>query len=203
MYQTQRPSRSEFVAIRTLQYHVRRGGDPGARPTGAPGVRAHGWMDVGASYQFVVDALSEAFFQGRQIIAPDWRGFGLTAAPTPADHYHFADYLADLDQLLDHYAPGQAVDLVGHSMGGNIAMLYAGVRPQRIRPLGHLGGFGMAARQPSQAAARYAQWMDDLRRLERGEITLKGYDSADGVARRLMKTNPRLSPDKAQGLAQH
>ena len=203
MYQTQRPSRSEFVAIRTLQYHVRRWGDASASPTGAPLVLAHGWMDVGASYQFVVDALSEAFFQGRQIIAPDWRGFGLTAAPTPADHYHFADYLADLDQLLDHYAPGQAVDLVGHSMGGNIAMLYAGVRPQRIRRLVNLEGFGMPASQPSQAAARYAQWMDDLRRLERGEITLKGYDSADGVARRLMKTNPRLSPDKALWLAQH
>jgi pimeloyl-ACP methyl ester carboxylesterase len=45
----------------------------------------------------------------------------------------FADYLADLDMLLDHYAPGQAVDLVGHSMGGNVAMMYAGVRPERIR----------------------------------------------------------------------
>lgn len=72
----------------------------------------HGWMDVGASYQFTVDALQRE----RRIIAPDWRGFGLTTG-APVDHYVFADYLADLDLLLDHYAPGEAVDLVGHSMG--------------------------------------------------------------------------------------
>ena len=33
-------------------------------------------------------------------------------------------YLADLDFLLDHYAPEQTVDLVGHSMGGNVVMIY-------------------------------------------------------------------------------
>jgi pimeloyl-ACP methyl ester carboxylesterase len=62
----------------------------------------------------------------------------------------FADYLADLDQLLDHYAPGEAVDLVGHSMGGNVAMMYAGVRPARIRRLVNLEGFGMPATRPAR-----------------------------------------------------
>jgi pimeloyl-ACP methyl ester carboxylesterase len=114
----------------------------------------HGWMDVAASYQFVVDALSDAFAQGRQIIAPDWRGYGQTALPG-TDNYWFPDYLADLDTLLDHYAPEQPVDLVGHSMGGNVVMLYAGVRPQRIRRLINLEGFGMPATRPSQAPGRY------------------------------------------------
>ena len=201
MYQELQPARSEFVPIRQLNYHVRLWGP--ATSNLPPLVLVHGWMDVSASYQFVVDAFSQAFAQGRRIIAPDWRGFGLTAPPVPTDHYFFPDYLADLDQLLDHYAPGTPVDLVGHSMGGNVAMFYAGARPARVRRLVNLEGFGMPASKPTKAPKRYAEWMDELKALQRGEMALKTYDSADGVARRLMKTNPRLPQDKAQWLARH
>ena len=200
MYQVKRASRSEFVPIRTLPYHVRLWGE--ATPGLAPLVMVHGWMDVAASWQFVVDAFSEAFAAGRTIIAPDWRGFGQTGLPG-TDNYWFPDYLADLDFLLDHYAPDQPVDLVGHSMGGNVAMLYAGVRPGRIRRLVNLEDFGMPATRAAQAPGRYAKWMDELKALHRGEMALKPYDDADGVARRLMKTNPRLDRDKADWLATH
>jgi pimeloyl-ACP methyl ester carboxylesterase len=200
MYQVKRQSNSEFVKIRNLNYHVLSWGKP--TPGRAPLVMVHGWMDVGASWQFVVDALSEAFMQGRQVIAPDWRGYGLTECQGH-DNYWFPDYLADLDFLLDHYAPDQPVDLVGHSMGGNVVMLYAGVRPERIRRLINLEGFGMPATKPSQAPKRYGKWMDELKSLHRGEMALKTYDHASGVARRLMKTNPRLGADKAEWLAQH
>lgn len=196
MYQALEASRSEFVPIRNLNYHVRVWGEPD--PDRAPLVLVHGWMDVAASWQFMVDALAG----DRWIIAPDWRGFGLTRAAGPApDSYWFPDYLADLDALLDHYAPDQPVDLVGHSMGGNVVMVYAGARPQRIRRLVNLEGFGMPATRPAQAPGRYAQWMDEVKALHRGEQTLKAYDSPDAVARRLMKTNPRLAQDKADWLA--
>jgi pimeloyl-ACP methyl ester carboxylesterase len=157
-------------------------------------------MDVAASYQFMVDALSTAFASGRHVIAPDWRGFGQTSVQG-ADNFWFPDYLADLDFLLDHCCPGQQVDLVGHSMGGNVAMIYAGVRPERIHRLVNLEGFGLPATRPSQAPGRYAQWMDELKGLYRGESQLKSYPDAAGVARRLMKTNPRLPADKADWLA--
>ncbi|MDZ4076143.1 MAG: alpha/beta hydrolase [Hylemonella sp.] len=200
MYQVRRPARSEFTPVRNLQYHVLHWGE--AQSALPPLVLMHGWMDVAASYQFMVDAFSPAFVQGRTIIAADWRGFGLTECPGH-DNYWFPDYLADLDGLLDHYAGEQPVDLVGHSMGGNVVMLYAGARPQRIRHLVNLEGFGMPASKPEKAPKRYAQWMDELKSLHRGELALKSYDDAAGVARRLMKTNPRLGEDKAQWLAQH
>ena len=196
MYQPSRISRTEFVPVRNLRYHVRLWGQPGGgRP---PLVLVHGWMDVSASWQFVVDAMA----QERFIIAPDWRGFGLTEAPG-TDNYWFPDYLADLDLLLDLYAGDGAVDLVGHSMGGNVSMMYAGVRPQRLRRLVNLEGFGMPATRPSQAPGRYAAWIDHIRQFHRGEMDLADYDSLEGVAGRLMKTNPRLSADKAQWLAGH
>ncbi|WP_422846440.1 alpha/beta fold hydrolase [Acidovorax sp. M2(2025)] len=197
MYTPLKPSRSSMLPLRRLNYHVRHWG-PEHSPLPTL-VLLHGWMDVSASYQFTVDALQ----QERRIIAPDWRGFGLTSR-TEADHYFFADYLADLDLLLDHYcAPGEAVDLVGHSMGGNIAMMYAGVRPERIRRLVNLEGFGLPATRPAQAPGRYAQWIDEIKQLHRGEMALKTYDSQAGVAQRLVKTNRRLTQDKAEWLAGH
>ncbi len=196
MYQVKRQCRSEFVPIRNLTYHVQVWGEPA--PGKVPLVMVHGWMDVAASYQFVVDA----FAQDHYIIAPDWRGYGKTESGG-ADNFWFPDYLADLDFLLDHYAPGQQVNLVGHSMGGNVVMLYGGVRPERIRRLVNLEGFGMPATRPAQAPGRFASWMDELKKLHAGEMDLKAYDSADGVARRLMKTNPRLGQDKADWLARH
>ena len=209
MYKEKRVFRSEFVPMRGVAYHVQVWGGPAdaaLSPPLPPLVLVHGWMDVAASWQFMVDAFSDAFMAGRTIIAADWRGFGRTAslaAGNPADSYWFADYLADLDFLLDHYAPGQAVDLAGHSMGGNVAMLYAGIRPARIRRLVNLEGFGMPASEPRQAPARYVKWMDELKSLHSGALALKPYDDAGGVARRLMKTNPRLTIAKAAWLAGH
>jgi len=60
----------------------------------------HGWMDVSASFQFVIDA----FTRDWHVVAPDWRGYGLTAR-TQADCYWFADYLADVEFILDAIAP--------------------------------------------------------------------------------------------------
>ncbi|QCB46423.1 alpha/beta hydrolase [Hydrogenophaga sp. PAMC20947] len=203
MYQAQKPFRSSFIPVRDHRYHVLQWGEP--QPGQVPLVLVHGWMDVAASWQFMVDALAEQ----RWIIAPDWRGFGQScrldeidpSSTSHVDGYWFPDYMADLDVLLDHWVGDQPVDLVGHSMGGNVAMMYSGVRPQRIHRLVNLEGFGLAATRPAQAPDRYAKWMDEVKALRQGEKALKDYDSAEGVAKRLMKTNPRLAVGKAEWLA--
>jgi pimeloyl-ACP methyl ester carboxylesterase len=189
--------RCDWVPVRHLSYHVRQWGQ--SQPGVPPLVMVHGWMDVGASFQFVVDALAE-LGQDRWVIAPDWRGFGRTASGG-ADCYWFPDYLADLDTLLDHLCPGQPIDLLGHSMGGNVAMLYAGVRPERVRRLVNLEGFGMPATRSAQAPTRLTQWLNELQALRQGDKDLKSYASREAVAQRLMKTNPRLPADKALWLA--
>jgi len=200
MYQVQRESHSLWVPLRGCRYHVRQWGTP--KPGATPLVLAHGWMDVAASWQFMVDAFSEAFVQQRPIIAMDWRGYGLTESPA-TDSYWFPDYLGDLDALLDQLYPDQAIDLVGHSMGGNVVMMYAGSRPERIRHLVNLEGFGMAATRPAQAPTRMAQWLDELKAQRVGDNTLKTYPDAAAVAARLIKTNRRLGQDKADWLVQH
>jgi len=185
-----KPSRSEYLDIRGLRYHVRHWGEPGAPKL----FMMHGWMDISASFQFVVDCLQQDW----HVIAPDWRGFGLTQR-SPSDTYWYPDYLADLDALLQHYAGDAAVNLIGHSMGGNIVTLYAGVRPQRIARLINLEGFGLPTTVPERAPERFALWLDQLQ--ERPE--LRTYADQAGVIARLQKTNPRLSDARAAFLATH
>ncbi len=198
VYRPRRAARSLFVSVRGLRYHLLAWGDASlATPERPPLVLLHGWMDVAASFQFMVDALDTERF----VIAADWRGFGLSDA-SGSDSYWFADYLGDLDALLDHSELGLAgapVDLLGHSMGGNVVMLYAGIRPERIRRLVSLEGFGMPATVPEQAPKRYRQWLDELKE----PAGLKPYDSVAEVAARLRKTNPLLPQDKAAWLAPH
>lgn len=184
-----RPSRSEFVDVRGLRYHVRTWGDASSPPLWL----LHGWMDVSASFQFLVDELSREY----RVLAPDWRGFGLTQ--WAGGGYWFPDYLGDLDALLRHLTPEGPVDIVGHSMGGNVANLYAGVRTDRVRRLALLEGFGLPRTAASAAPARYEKWLDELA----APPTLKPYASLDEVAARLMRNNPRLSIERARFLAPH
>jgi len=182
-------STSQIVRIRGLGYHVRRWG-----PERAPKLfMLHGWMDVGASFQFLVDALAGDW----SVIAPDWRGFG--KSEWCADGYWFADYIADLEAIVERFAPHEAVRLLGHSLGGNVVTLYAGIRPERVAKVVSLDGFGIPAEGPGVAPAKYVKWLDALR----DPPGFASYASLGAVADRLQAKNPRLSRDKAEFLATH
>jgi len=180
---------SHHLPLRGLDHHVLTWGDPAAPKL----FLVHGWMDGGASFQFLVDALARDWYA----IAPDLRGYGRSAWQPQG--YWFHDYVADLEALVDVFAPGESVDLIGHSLGGNIVMQYAGVRPQRVRAVVSLEGFGIPAETPDKAPKRFAKWLDAVR--EPPEF--KPYASLDAVADRLQKTNPRLPRDYALFLAGH
>ena len=181
--------RSEFPNINGLRYHIRLWGEP-HRPAL---FLLHGWMDVSASFQFVVDALKEEWY----VIAPDWRGFGFSQ--WSGNSYYFPDYFADLELILDHYQAERPVNLIGHSMGGNIAGIYAGIHPHRIEKLALLEGFGLKPSEPSQAPARFAKWLAQLKE----PPVFKTYANVEEFARRLQQNNARLTFDRALFIAQH
>lgn len=186
-YVPRRAPRAERVDLRGQDTHVLAWG-----PSDAPRLfLLHGWMDVAASFQFLVDALARDWC----VIAPDLRGFGQSA--WSAHGYWFADYVADFDALVDRYAPGERVRVVGHSLGANVAMHYAGARPQRVAELVALDGFGIPAEAAEQAPDKLAAWLDALA----DPPTLATYADFDAVARRLSRNDPRLAPDRAAFLA--
>ena len=183
-------SEAQFIDVRGMRYHVRRWRSPNAPKI----VLLHGWMDVSASFQFLVDALKGDW----DVYAPDWRGYGLTDW-SGADCYWFPDYIADLDFLLEAIHPEAPANLVGHSLGGNVACLYAGIRPERIGKLVNLEGFGLPQTRPEQAPRRYRHWLEELH--ERPQ--LRPYADFGALAARLRQGNPRLSEERSRFLAAH
>jgi pimeloyl-ACP methyl ester carboxylesterase len=189
-YRVLRAPRREMLRVRGLDMQLRRWGPmPSA---GAPLVLLlHGWQDTGDTFQFLVDAFRHEW----PLAAPDWRGFG--ASGWSQNGYWFPDYVADLDALLDIVSPGEPVILIGHSMGGNIASLYAGVRPERVRALVNLEGFGMLRTSPDQAPAQYAKWLDQVRSVP----PLKDYDSFEQLAGIIRFRYPRFGETKSDFVA--
>lgn len=169
---------SDFVDIRGLRYHVRRWGPPDA-PTV---FLAHGWMDVSATFEPVAEALIPAV----QVLAPDWRGFGLTQWSEQG--YWFPDYVADLDRLVEHYAAERPVGLIGHSMGAQIVSLYAGLRPQRVERLAILDGLFLADGDPSSLPLRFRNWLDAARQ----PLEAPSYASFEALAERVARRHPHL-----------
>ena len=104
-------SRSDFLRVRGLRYHVRRWGDP-AKPMVFLG---HGFLDVSATFEPLVAALLEFTGGAVQVLAPDWRGFGHTDWGRD-DGYWFSDYVGDFHFIARHYSPEAPLTLVGHSM---------------------------------------------------------------------------------------
>jgi pimeloyl-ACP methyl ester carboxylesterase len=186
-YRPRRTPRHATLRLRGLECHLTLWG-PGDAP---PLVFLHGYLDTSETFQFLVDAFQDE----RAIVAPDWRGFG--RSEWAGGPYWFPDYLADLETLLDELSPGVPATFVGHSMGGNIAALYGGIRPERVARIVNLEGFGLARTQPDAAADRYRRWLDELKEAQE----FARYPTLEQFAAMLARRNPRLGAERAAFIA--
>ncbi len=185
---TPRVARAERrFPLRGVNYHVSEWGPPNAPLL----VYLHGWGDTGSTFQFVVDALGEDW----RVVAPDWRGFGRSSADCTS--YWFPDYLADLHQLLGLYSPAEPVRLAGHSMGGNIASLYAGSFPERVKVFANIEGFGLGDSNPDDAPLRYRAWIEDAA----APPGFAEYPDFDALASRIRKRHPAMTGPAAAYVA--
>lgn len=184
------PSRSEFITIRGLRYHVRHWGNEAAPKL----FLVHGWLDNSATFQFFVDALQGDW----HCIAPDWRGYGLTQW-SGSDTYWYGDFIADLDQFLKHYQPDTPVQLVAHSFGASVSGVYAGIRPERIEKFVNIDAYGAKPGAGPEALKHYRRW---LRRINRGAPEHQ-YASWAEFEERLQRMHPRMPPERVRYLAHH
>lgn len=158
-------------------------GEPGPGAT----VLLHGFLDHAGSWSRVVRHLRGP------AIAIDLRGHGRSDWNGAGESYHFAEYVADLDAVVALL--GGPVRLVGHSMGGTLATLYASARPERVARLAAVDGIGLSDGGAS-ARERMVQFLDGIGR-ERGHRTFPGVEAA---AERLVATWG-LDPGHARELA--
>jgi pimeloyl-ACP methyl ester carboxylesterase len=187
VYKAKRPRRVRHLHIRGVDYSINEWGESDNPLL----MYLHGWGDTGSTFQFVVDQLEQDWF----VVAPDWRGFGGSSGG--ARGYWFPDYLADLDALLRHYSPGVAARLVGHSMGGNVAGIYAGTFPDRVSSLANVEGFGLPDAQPQEAPARYRTWIQQ----EQATPEFLDYENFNALAKRVHRRNPGMTLAQAEFVA--
>ena len=180
--------RGEHITVRGLKLHLRHWGE---QHGGVPVVLCHGFLDVGASWQFVAEHL-----QGRHLIAPDWRGFGLSDW-SGNDNYWFPDYVADLDGIANHVSPDAPFDLVGHSMGAQAASLFAGARPDRVRKLVLMDDLSVPDMDPKLYPEQLTKWLDALNKPRHD----KTYDDFEHLAKRVVVYNTKLPPERALAVA--
>ncbi|MEJ1966328.1 MAG: alpha/beta hydrolase [Gammaproteobacteria bacterium] len=183
----QRTPWHETVSVRGLRHRLTWWGERSANPV----ILLHGWMDTGETWQFLADCLPPDW----SCVAPDWRGFGETE--WPAEGYWFADYFADLDALLDLLCPATPARVIAHSMGANVATMYAGIRPRRLRWVVNVEGVGLQRTSPDAAPGRYAEWLDDLREPAQS----RRYGSIDSVTNLILSRNPAVTRERAEFMA--
>lgn len=150
--------RSERIAGMGLQLclHHFGGGDSGWTV-----LLLHGFLDAGSTWDRVAEPLVAA---GHRVVAPDQRGFGDSDRVGRGGYYHFPDYVADVDALVAHLQP-EKLCLVGHSMGGTVATLFAGARPEAVDALALLEGVGPPATGPEATLTRTRRWLDGVAKL--------------------------------------
>lgn len=156
---------------------------------GPPVLILHGFLEQGAAWEGVARRL------GRRVVAPDHRGHGRSDPVGAGGFYHFWDYVGDVDALVRHL--GQPIDLVGHSMGGTVAALFAGACPQAVRRLVLVEGLG-----PPDATADAVQRAREFLAARREAPAHPPMADRAEAVRRLRKFNPALDGPEAERLAE-
>jgi pimeloyl-ACP methyl ester carboxylesterase len=187
-YSLVRPSRSRFTTAAGVRYHLREWGPAEAPPL----LLLHGARDTSASFQFIVDALVGEW----HVVAPDWRGHG--QSDWGLGSYWFSDFLSDLDVFVTNVFPDRPVPLIGHSMGGNIAGVYAGLRSSRVAQLVILDALGNPLdRSPVPMDETLIELLDSKVRHSK----VRSYKNLAEMTEKLLRANHRLDPARAAFLA--
>lgn len=151
----------------------------------------HGWLDNSASLECLAQPLAGDFY----LLLIDFPGHGKSEPlPIGADYYIW-QYVEVLHELLQHQAlkadiVDKPVHLLGHSLGGIVASLYAGTYPDRVASVVMLDSLGPAATSADQTPAQLAKGIADKQRIGSG---LRIFSSVDDALAARKKSSPAMS----------
>ncbi len=187
---------SHYFMSQRLAHHHWDWGNSNASPL----IMVHGGRDHARSWDWLAHALRDEW----HVVCPDLRGHG-DSAWSPDGAYSLPYFVADLAQLIDHIAAEQ-VTIVGHSLGGAIALRYAGLYPERVRKIVAIEGLGLspqawAKRKQKPVSEQWRGWIEERRNL--GARPPRRYANVDEAYARMCAENSRLSPERARHLTEH
>ncbi len=187
---------SRFFISQRLRLHYLDWGNAGAPIL----LLQHGGMDHARSWDWVARALRRDW----HVIAPDLRGHG-DSAWSPDGAYLMPYYAYDMAQLI-HQLPGDMITIVGHSLGGAIALRYTALYPDKVAKLVAIEGLGLKPAAVQAEAARplderWREWIETRRALD-GRSPRRYAGIGDALAR-MREQNGNLSEEQALHLTVH
>lgn len=178
------------VPANGLEHHVLEWESGGPEAAGTV-LLLHGYMDAAATWDTVAPELTA---HGLRVLAPDLRGYGDGARVPPGGYYHFADYVFDVADLVEHLVPpGSPLFVVGHSMGGTVANMFAGTFPERVARLAILEGAGPPDNAHDVGPDRMRRWVEDVRAVRARPARRMAH--REEALRRLSGNHPRVPED--------
>jgi len=163
--------------------------------TALPLILVHGGLDHCRNWDAIARELQPHF----HVVAPDLRGHG-DSEWAKGSSYSLADHVYDLSRLI-RFAGLQDAAIIGHSMGGMVALAYAGTYPARVSRLGVLDGVFLAGSRRTPIHEQMSRWIDQLDRI--GEREPSAFRTIEEASQRLSARNKRLTPAQALHLARH
>ena len=184
-----------FISQRLRLHYVDWGNE-----TAPPLLLIHGGRDHCRTWDFVAEELRHDW----HVIAPDLRGHGDSQWLSDGN-YSLSCMIYDLAQLI-HQQQLAPVTIIGHSLGGNIAVRYSGIYPENVLKLVNIEGLGpspaeMEMRSKTGFDVRMRDWIAAQR--SAAGRSPRRYKSIEEAFERMQKVNARLSPDKARHLTLH
>lgn len=176
-----------------LRLHYLDWGNPDAPPL----LLVHGNRDHCHNWDWVAQELQSEY----HIIAPDFRGHGDSAWVIGSAYSH-SEYIYDLAQLIhqQHLAP---LNVIAHSLGGGVALRYAGIYPQDIKKLVVIEGTGGPGwmDQDKTVSEKMREWIESNRKIS-GRMS-KRYATLEDAYKRMHEANSHLRDDQARHLTIH
>ena len=187
---------SHIYFSQRLRLHYVAWGDRDAPPL----LLIHGGRDHCRNWDWVAQELRDDYY----IIAPDLRGHG-DSEWLVGGSYNQIDYVYDIAHLL-HQTKTTPTTIIGHSLGGSIAVLYSGLYPETVTRLVSIEGMGppppmLAALMAQPIADRLTDWIADLRKSS-GRMPRR-YPSLEEAFQRMQAENPHLTAEQARHLTIH
>ena len=189
------PTSHHFISQR-LRLHYADWGNEGAPLL----LLVHGGRDHCRSWDWAAAELRSDW----HVIAPDLRGHG-DSAWSADGNYDMASFVYDLAQLI-HQLGETPVTIVGHSLGGNIALRYTGLYPENVRKIVSIEGLGpsptaLADIEAKPFAERWRRWIAEKR--EAAGRLPKRYATIEEALARMQEQNAYLSEEQARHLTVH
>jgi pimeloyl-ACP methyl ester carboxylesterase len=182
---------SHYFYSQRLKLHYVDWGNPEKPPL----LLIHGGRDHARNWDWVAEDLRRDF----HVIAPDLRGHG-DSQWSVGGSYAMVDYTLDVSQLLRALAI-EEITIIGHSLGGSIALQYTGTYPEHVKKIVAIEGLGPPPemlRENPPAHKRMRVWIGEMRALA-GRRPHR-YATLDDAVRRMQDANPRLTPEQARHL---